>query len=245
MGLKAEHWHAKGMTLLWVGLLLLALWIPSPAAAADSLWPPSRKIFSTMDFKSKLQGVPQWIRVMERGEKEINLLSTCQPGSSGCPRAAGPWQQLATEVKNKPVLEQLKAVTKFFNTWPYRLDRDNYGKDDYWAAPLEFVKNSGDCEDYSIIKYYALRRLGVDPNNMRIVALQDTILRLGHAILAVYADGKVYVLDNQTSGVFEDSRYPQYVPQYSVNEFFKWAHVPQNQNQNRNSGSRSGGTPRR
>jgi predicted transglutaminase-like cysteine proteinase len=241
MGLKAENRRARGILPLWLGLILLTICLPNLAAAAGDLWPPSRKIFSTMDFKSKLQGVPQWMRVMEKGEKEINLLSTCQPGGAGCPKAAGAWQKLMGEAKGKPVLEQLRMVTKFFNTWPYRLDKDNYGKDDYWAAPLEFVKNSGDCEDYSIIKYYALRRLGVDPNNMRIVALQDTILKLGHAILTVYAEGKVYVLDNQTSGVFEDSRYPQYVPQYSVNEFFKWAHVPQN----RNSGGQSGSSPRR
>jgi predicted transglutaminase-like cysteine proteinase len=195
-----------------------------------------------MDFKSKLQGVPQWMRVMQSGEKEITLLSTCRPGGAGCPRAAGAWQKLSSELQGKPALEQLRAVTKFFNTWPYRLDKDNYGVEDYWAAPLEFVKNSGDCEDYSIIKYYALRRLGYDPNNMRIVAVQDTILKLGHAILAVYVDGRVYILDNQTSGVFEDSRYPQYVPQYSVNEFFKWAHMPQNQN--RGGGRSAGGRGR-
>jgi predicted transglutaminase-like cysteine proteinase len=61
---------------------------------------------------------------------------------------------------------------------------------------------------------------------MRIVALMDRILNLGHAILAVYLDGEVYVLDNQTIGVSPHTRFRHYEPQYSVNEFFKWAHVP-------------------
>ena len=207
-------------------LLLALLCWPTIALSADSGgWPNNLKIFNTMNFKTQLTGVSQWLRVMSKGDKEIALLSTCQPSDNGCPKAAAGWQKLMTELKGQPALKQMQAVTKFFNAWPYRLDKDLYGVSDYWASPLEFARNSGDCEDYSIIKYYALKRLGFNPDNMRIVALTDNILKMGHAILAVYVDGKVYVLDNQTSGVFPDSRYPHYIPTYSVNESFKWTHV--------------------
>lgn len=218
-----------GRLCKWLGLALaLLLWlVPCPAMAAPAAtWPGNIKIFDTMDFKSPIKGLPQWERVMRRGDKDMEILSTCTPGERGCPAAAARWQKLMLELKGKPAMEQMQAVTKFFNAWPYRLDKDNYGMNDYWAAPLEFIKNSGDCEDYSIIKYYALKRLGFDSQNMRIVALMDKILNLGHAVLTVYVNGEVYVLDNQTNGVFPTSRFKHYAPQYSVNEFFKWAHIP-------------------
>jgi predicted transglutaminase-like cysteine proteinase len=206
--------------------LLLILCLTDLAWGEAAEWPSSLKIFNTTDFKSPIKGLPQWQRVMSRGDKEIATLSTCQPGSSGCPAAAARWQKLMEQLKGQPPMKQLQEVTRFFNSWPYRLDKDNYRQIDYWASPLEFVRNSGDCEDFSIIKYYALKRIGFNPKNMRIVALMDHILNLGHAVLAVYLDGEVYILDNQTIGVSPHTRFRHYEPQYSVNEFFKWAHVP-------------------
>ncbi len=221
---KGRARRAFWLTLLAAFLLPgLANAGPAPAPAE---WPGNVGVFNTMTFKSALRGLPQWERVMRRSDKEIELLSTCTPGDRGCPAAAARWQKLMEELKGQPAMKQLQEVSKFFNTWPYRTDKDIYGVSDYWATPLEFVRNAGDCEDYSIVKYYALKRLGFNANNMRIVALMDRILNIGHAILAVYVDGQVYVLDNQTNGVYPDSRFRHYDPQYSVNEFFKWAHVP-------------------
>ncbi len=87
------------------------------------------------------------------------------------------------------------------------------------------MKNSGDCEDYAIIKFYALMKLGVDPDTMRIVALKDSIRNLAHAILVVYMNNDAYVLDNLTDMVLPHTRYMHYLPQYSVNEVYRWAHV--------------------
>ena len=218
--------RGKECAILLAALLALGF-LPNIAGAAPAkVWPNNLKIFDTMDFRSPIKGLPQWQRVMKRGDSEIALLSGCKAGDKNCPAAAARWQKLMGEIKDQPPMKQLQAVNKFFNAWPYRLDKDVYGVNDYWATPLEFVRNSGDCEDYAIVKYYALKRIGWDPQNMRIVAVMDKILNLGHAVLAVYLDGEVYLLDNQTAGVFPNGRFKHYVPQYSVNEFYKWAHVP-------------------
>ena len=97
---------------------------------------------------------------------------------------------------------------------------------DYWATPREFLKKSGDCEDYSIAKFYALKELGFSGDAMRVVALKDRIRNIGHAVLAVYTDGDIFILDNQTIMVLSHVKYKHYVPQYSVNEKFRWMHVP-------------------
>ena len=123
-------------------------------------------------------------------------------------------------------MDQLRTVNTFFNKWPYRLDEDIYGVSDWWATPQEFLKNSGDCEDYAISKYFALRELGFPPEDLRIVILKDRIRNIGHAVLAVYADNEVHVLDNVTDMIFPHTKYRHYVPQYSLNERARWAHIP-------------------
>jgi predicted transglutaminase-like cysteine proteinase len=135
------------------------------------------------------------------------------------------WDDLKARLEGLPPLEQLKQANSFWNRWPYRLDPDAYGKPDYWAAPYEFVKNSGDCEDYSIAKYYTLRELGFAPEVLRIVVVMETVRNIAHAVLVVYLDGEAYVLDNLSANVLPHTRLRNYVPQFSVNEEFRWAHV--------------------
>ena len=85
-------------------------------------------------------------------------------------------------------------------------------------------------EDYAIAKYYALLELGFKQDQLRIVAVKDMIRNIGHAILAVYLPDNIYILDNQTVMVLPHDRYKHYIPQYSVNEQFRWMHVPATKN---------------
>lgn len=122
-------------------------------------------------------------------------------------------------------METLESVNALFNKWPYRLDIETYGKSDYWASPNEFLKLSGDCEDYSIIKYFALKQLGFNADNMRIVIVKDRIRNIGHAVLAVFINDTAFILDNLSNLVLPHSKYQHYIPQYSVNGVNRWAHI--------------------
>jgi predicted transglutaminase-like cysteine proteinase len=43
-------------------------------------------------------------------------------------------------------------------------DWTQYGVDDFWSPPLATLeKGAGDCEDYAILKYLALRETGIIP----------------------------------------------------------------------------------
>ena len=123
------------------------------------------------------------------------------------------------------MLEKLNIVNRFWNLWPYCTDPEVYGKPDYWAAPYQFLSKSGDCEDYCIIKYFTLKELGVSIDDMRIVVVKETIRNIGHAILAVYDGDKIYILDNLSEAVRPAERVRNYVPQFSVNEKYRWVHV--------------------
>jgi predicted transglutaminase-like cysteine proteinase len=63
------------------------------------------------------------------------------------------------------------------------------------------------------------------PEQLRLVVVRDVIRDLAHAVLAVYVDEEVYILDNLTKAVLPQERIRQYVPYYSVNETTRWAHA--------------------
>ncbi len=163
--------------------------------------------------------------MLATAEEQTDKFFSCDASQQVCSSAALSWQKIIRKSQGLEAMVQLKEVNKYFNRWPYRLDIDVYGVTDYWATPGEFLKLSGDCEDFSITKYYALRKLGFSVDNLRIVLLKDTIRNIAHAVLAVKLNGESYILDNMSDLVLPHLKYKHYVPQYSVNEFYRWAHV--------------------
>ena len=59
----------------------------------------------------------------------------------------------------------------------------------------------------------------------RIVLLKDNIRNIAHAVLAVKLNDESYILDNMSDLVLPHIKYEHYIPQYSVNEFYRWAHI--------------------
>lgn len=194
----------------------------TPAASRTRVYvsPSGKKqLFGTVAMGKPLESLPIWLDVITRNGKEPIF----QPERYFNKKTS--WEELRSRAAGKNLLEQLRIVNSFWNGWPYREDRVNWGKSDYWAIPAQFLKKSGDCEDYSIVKYFTLKELGVDPHSMRIVVLRDTIRNLVHAVLAVELDDDIYILDNLSNGVLSHKRLTNYLPQYSVNEFGRWAHI--------------------
>lgn len=136
------------------------------------------------------------------------------------------WQVFLDSIRKEPFATQLQRINDYANQKRYVLDLDNYGLEDYWAVAREFLYNGGDCEDYAITKLFSLRWLGVQTDRLRVVVLQDTNLRIPHAVLAVYADNDILILDNQTRQVVSHRDIVHYVPVYSINENRWWIHTP-------------------
>ena len=135
------------------------------------------------------------------------------------------WDSFKRGAQGKSGMELLRYVNTFWNRFPYREDITNWGKADYWVWPNLFLKKSGDCEDYAIVKYFTLKELGMDTDKLRIVVLRDTLRRLSHAVLAVYMDNDIVILDNISNAILPQGRLRHYVPQFSFNEKSRWAHM--------------------
>lgn len=197
--------------------------LPSDQAPPRQVKPAAVRLFGTIEYRSDLKALPQWMRVLSVAGRQVNEYISCENGT--CSPTAKSWQQVIHKASNKSPMETLKTVNAFFNQWPYRLDIEVYGKSDYWASPNEFLKRSGDCEDYSIIKYFALKQIGFKTEKMRIVVVKDHIRNVGHAVLAVFINETAYILDNLSDLVLPHDRYRHYIPQYSVNGASRWAHI--------------------
>lgn len=120
-------------------------------------------------------------------------------------------------------LRLLDRVNVSLNQYSYSDDQQHWGKLEYWATPAEFVgSGSGDCEDYAIAKYYALRAAGVEVQHLRFVyvrALLDGRL-INHMVLAYYAqpEGDPLVLDNLRDEILPASRRPDLLPVFTFND---------------------------
>ena len=68
--------------------------------------------------------------------------------------------------KNYSQNEQLVKVNYYLNKILPKANRSYIDKKDYWTTPKEFLTTGmADCEDYAIIKYYTLLKLGFEKEN--------------------------------------------------------------------------------
>jgi predicted transglutaminase-like cysteine proteinase len=220
--LGAELRKAVGVLSLTISLVLGT--VAPILARTDQDQPTSVRLFGTVEFRTSLKALPRWERIRERAARQMVRLAEREV--EALPRAIRQWREMLMAAREMSEMEQLKTVNRFFNRWPYRLDREVYGAPDHWATPEEFMIHSGDCEDYGIAKYFSLRQLGLPAARLRLVVVRDRIRGIGHAVLAVYLGQAVYILDNLTDQVLPHRRYRHYRPQYSVNETHAWAHLP-------------------
>jgi predicted transglutaminase-like cysteine proteinase len=97
-------------------------------------------------------------------------------------------------------------------------DWAQYGDSDYWASPLQTLNSgTGDCEDYAIVKYVALRAVGIDAAHLRFVIVHDDKRRTEHAVLAVRYEQKWLILDNLTMAIIPAEDVRSYRPLFALN----------------------------
>ncbi|MBE0514944.1 transglutaminase-like cysteine peptidase [Sulfurimonas sp.] len=129
-------------------------------------------------------------------------------------------QETLDNVRYKSDLEKLEAVNDFFNEVRYSSDIKVYGKSDYWATPWEFLgKDRGDCEDYVISKYFALKYLEVDYKKLFFTYVRSTKFKEPHMVLTYFETPKSepLVLDNYNRKIFPASQRKDLTPIYNFN----------------------------
>lgn len=141
------------------------------------------------------------------------------------------WQTLLESARGLSEPDKLRRVNDFFNrNIAFDEDISIWGQSDYWATPLETIgKGRGDCEDFSIIKYYTLRQLGVPVAKMRLIYVKAKQAggQRAHMVLAYYASptAEPLVLDNLDPAIKPASKRPDLAPVFSFNSHGIYAGV--------------------
>jgi len=150
--------------------------------------------------------------------KEEKVLERCRADASDCPSYAAQFLRLINAVKSKSGRAQLEEANRGVNAAiRFVTDFVQYGEADRWSAPLAtFATAKGDCEDYAIAKYVALRAAGFPSDDLRIVMGRDRTIRQDHAVLAARLDGRWLILDSQRSELIEDSRVRDLTPVFAI-----------------------------
>jgi predicted transglutaminase-like cysteine proteinase len=198
---------------------------PLPSYTAKAAEKKHEELFGTSEIRaSNIAKFKKWSTVLGRyAKEEPDEMKPCRPTpQEKCLLAR--WRIFLKQIAKEPWRTKINKINAYHNRWRYLLDPANYKKKDYWATPRQFFARRGDCEDYAISKYMALKHAGFPEKDMRVVVVQDLNLRVGHAILVVYLDGKPLLLDNQIKQVIEANRVRHYRPIYSINTQNWWLH---------------------
>ncbi|PKO72749.1 MAG: transglutaminase [Betaproteobacteria bacterium HGW-Betaproteobacteria-14] len=143
------------------------------------------------------------------------------------------WRQLIDDSKSLEARDKLKRINEFFNRKLLFLDDIKvWGQTDYWATPLEtLAKGQGDCEDYTIAKYFTLLSAGMPNEQLRLIYVKARIggpasnVAQAHMVLAWYEtpDAEPLLLDNLITDIRPASRRPDLQPVFSFNSMGIWS----------------------
>ncbi len=163
-------------------------------------------------------------------------------GSRAGKRMQG-WRELVMRGKQERWTEQksLAEVNRFFNQLTFLNDVVLWGRDDYWAAPMEFIgAGGGDCEDYSIAKYFSLIELGVADEKLRMVYVKALTYQQFHMVVAYYPTPAAVplILDNIDGVIKPATKRKDLVPVFSFNGSHLWLMKERGQGQLAGSSSR-------
>ncbi len=135
------------------------------------------------------------------------------------------WQNLVDENIHQPEAIQLKNVNDFFNEVRFISDIKHWKQKDYWATPIELLAtDGGDCEDYTIAKYFTLKALGVSQKKLYLTYVKAIRLNQAHMVLTYFEKPKSIplVLDNINKKIFPATKRKDLVPIYSFNGDGLW-----------------------
>lgn len=135
------------------------------------------------------------------------------------------WEDLIIKDSSQTDLEKLEQVNDFFNQMEFVDDIIHWGEKDYWATPIEFLgTRGGDCEDFSIAKYFTLKAMGVDEEKLNLTYVKALNYNVHHMVLTYFTtpDAEPLILDNLVGEIQAASQRSDLIPIYSFNGTGLW-----------------------
>lgn len=225
----------KALKHIALAVFILGMTAIAGVSAGTAGESPQPSFFNTVEVRSNnLTPFKKWLSALARYSKEAKAPASvpCPPNDELHICSYDDWTNFLKTLEGKAPLVQLNEVNNRINQAKYITDSANWGQSDYWATPAEFMARFGDCEDYAILKYLSLIRLGWKESALRVVAVKDLNLKVGHAVLIVFfkhpKTGQILqlLLDNQIKTIANAASIRHYQPVFSINKYFWWRHTP-------------------
>lgn len=143
------------------------------------------------------------------------------------------WMVLLRQKKISTDREKLTLVNQFFNRVHFISDLEHWHKEDYWATPLEtLISNGGDCEDFSVAKYFTLTEMGINMKQLRLTYVKSLSLNQAHMVLSYFPldQKEPLILDNLIPEIKPASQRKDLLPVYSFNGKELWIKKEKSEN---------------
>jgi predicted transglutaminase-like cysteine proteinase len=160
----------------------------------------------------------KWRALEAELANEMKRVEECRADMKNCTGEARRFVLIADEAKSRAGRARLEVANRLLNgAIRYVSDAQQHGTPDRWTPPLAaLAAEQGDCEDYAIAKFAALREAGIPEADMRLVLVRDTKIRIDHAVLAVRFEGEWLVLDNRRAFVTDTMELKHYMPLFAL-----------------------------
>lgn len=163
----------------------------------------------------------KWRKVDGEIRDDERVISDCRADPAQCSSpAALKFLAVLDSARDTSMRVNIATINRSINSQiRYVSDFKQHGVIDLWSSPLATYSSSeGDCEDYAIAKYVALRELGVNADDLRLLLVRDRAVGQDHAVLGVRHDGRWLVLDNRHSLLLDMTEVRQFTPLFAINQ---------------------------
>lgn len=163
----------------------------------------------------------KWAGIQRAFAAEAALLDLCRAAPTLCPApAALEFLAIVDQASGLTGLARAGEINRAVNLdIRPASDLERFQAEDVWSSPLAtLTARAGDCEDYAIAKYAALRAAGIGASDVRLVILRDAAGREDHAVTAVRIEGRWRILDNRGFVMAEDRDLRRWRPLFVLSE---------------------------
>ncbi len=184
----------------------------------------------------------KWAGVKTDIRAESEILTRCQESAEPCSSAVQTFLEIIADGRAHTGRARIGVINRAINLAIHPTsDLAQWGVPDRWSAPLVTLSSGrGDCEDYAIAKYVALKEAGVADDDVRLVIVRNLALGEDHAIVAARLDGNWIMLDNRWLTLVEDSEMRRTIPLFVLDHNGVKQFVPTSPQEGRITASREG-----
>jgi predicted transglutaminase-like cysteine proteinase len=163
-------------------------------------------------------------------DREEKVLRNCR-AQKPCPEPARELLNIAAEAGDHTGRARIGLINRAVDlAITPTSDEVQWGIEDRWSSPFETLRSRrGDCEDYAIVKYVALREAGLSVADVKIVIVRNFFPKEYHAVAAVRLNEEWLILDNRWLTLVRDTDMTRATPEFLLDDNGVHHFIPSNE----------------